>query len=68
MNIENKTNFYKIISDEGKFLTQVNLENEQDRIFSISVLTNFPNIWTEWTLSQKEEWENEYLDEDNDTI
>lgn len=68
MNIENKTNFYKIISDEGKFLTQVNLENEQDRIFSVSVLTNFPDKWTEWTLSQKEEWENEYLDEDNDTI
>lgn len=68
MNIENKTNFYKIISDEGKFLTQVNLENEQDRIFSVSVLTSFPDKWTEWTLSQKEEWENEYLDEDNDTI
>lgn len=64
MNIENKTNFYKIISDEGKFLTQVNLENEQDRIFSVSVLTNFPDKWIEWTLSQKEEWENEYLNED----
>ena len=68
MIIEDKTYFKKVIADEGKYLTQVTLTEDNTRLFIISVCTTRPQEWEEWTSQQRETWELEHPIEGIDEI
>ncbi len=58
----------ELIASEGKWLTQANLENEEERIFARRL---YPAVslteadFTEWTDAQKAEWEEEHKPEED---
>lgn len=60
MTIQQKEHYTELTADEGKFLTQVNIENENERIFVLIACTANPSNWAEWTATQKGIWEAEH--------
>ena len=58
----NKEEFTEIIADENHFITQLN--EDTNRIFASRVSTPNPDIWTEWTQEQKEQWEDQHQEID----
>ena len=53
----------RLTPDEGLWLTQKTLANEDERIFSQLMflgINDTPDNYTEWTEEQKEQWEREH--------
>lgn len=56
----------EIIANEGMWLTQANLENEDERGFWKKMHLAYSlteQDFTQWTDQQKEQWEQEYKEE-----
>lgn len=60
MKKEDKGVFTEITADAGKFLTQSELKNEEERIFILIACTTHPEKWEEWTIEQEKSWEIEH--------
>lgn len=60
MNTIIKEHYTELAADEGKFLTQVSVENESERMFILVACTAHPEQWDEWSAEQKEAWEEEH--------
>lgn len=54
----NKEKFTELIANEGYFITQTN--EETDRIFASRISTPNPELWTEWTSEQKQQWQDQH--------
>lgn len=63
MKKNSRGNNYELVPDDGKWLTQKDVE-DINRVFSEKVYTADPNLWDEWTNAQKEQWENEHQIDD----
>lgn len=50
------------IAQQGYWLTQANIDNEEERIFvkKVSGYGDLDNLYTEWTDEQKSAWEEEH--------
>lgn len=68
METKDKGTYIEISADEGKFLTQAELEIEDERIFILVACTIHPEEWVEWTTKQREAWENEHPLDMNEVI
>lgn len=50
----------ELIATENNWLTQKNVDNEENRFFVKKVLTPNVNLWVETTDYNKQEWESKY--------
>ena len=60
MKTKDKGAYTEISAEEGKFLTQAELGNDEERIFILVACTIHPEQWVEWTTEQREAWETEH--------
>lgn len=56
--------YVALTADEGKYITQANLEEGDERIFASRICTTDASAWTEWTQEQRDEWDMEHPVED----
>ena len=56
----------EIIANEGFWLTQITIENEENRIFvrKVAGFGNLNEIYTQWTDEQKSAWEEQHKEEE----
>lgn len=50
----------EIVAKEGMWLTQVTLNEGEERIFVSKVTTPYANLWAEWSNAEKEQWKAEH--------
>ena len=63
---------FKILKpSEGMVLTQVEIDDEEERTMATEICMPLDGdvlAWTEWTVDKKQEWEAKYNEQDNDII
>ena len=63
MEKKDKGNYYELVADKNKYITQADI-NEIDKVFAEIVYTTTLDLWTEWTQEQKEQWEDQHQEID----